>query len=63
MSRVRMDVYCGGDGWGCDTLIATYYDVVWEKYPFYCPTCEMTTEGKWPFMIKATVEEETDAGS
>ena len=62
MSRVRMDVYCGGGDYGCGSLMKTYFDVIEEKYPFYCPTCEQTVEGKWPFTVKATIEEDSSAG-
>lgn len=42
MSRVKISVYCGSDGWGCGALIGTFYDKIEEKWDFYCNECDFS---------------------
>ncbi len=55
--RIRLDVYCASDH-----LIATYYDTIGEKYPFFCEQCDSDhgngdcRDGKYPWYLKAAIE-------
>lgn len=49
---VRLDVHCD-----CGQHIDTFYDVIYEKYPFECPNCGDVRKDKWPWKITATVED------
>jgi hypothetical protein len=36
--------------------VLEYANSIEEKYPFYCPACEETPEGKYPWAIFARIE-------
>jgi hypothetical protein len=48
--RVLMTVWCG-----CGTKLGDFWDRIEEKYPFWCGTCEETTNGKYPWRLDAQV--------
>ena len=51
LARVRLIAHldCGHD--------LEYFDKIEEKYPFWCPECEESPEGKYPWWIEAQVIE------
>lgn len=51
--RIKLEVHCD-----CGERIGTYYDSIYEKYPFFCPECDDLRMEKWPWKITATVEQD-----
>jgi hypothetical protein len=35
--------------------VLTYEDEIKEKYPFWCPTCEQSPTGKYPWELTARI--------
>lgn len=59
MQHVRLTVTCGN----CEQVIDTFINEVAEKYPFYCPHCDMQTTGKHPFVITAEIADDSANGA
>lgn len=51
--NIRLDVHCD-----CGTHLATFRNVIYEKYPFECPDCGDLRMLHWPWKITATIEED-----
>ena len=51
MQHVKLTVECGN----CERVIDTFIDNISEKYPFYCPHCDMRTTGKYPYVITTEI--------